>query len=255
MTAEDRLFIWESLKNNFNELEFFEDSHTYFVAGKRFPSVTGIINKFTDEFNTDLEAERYAKKNNFDKDDVIHGWDGEGLLGTTKGSRVHLFGEDYAKWKYFGIGDKPRVTCKQCLGVIQFWNELPLYIVPVALEIQMYSKKYGYCGTADILCYDTLNNKFILYDYKTNKKIFDERNNWTKHLKYIDSKFDLIQDSFGKYTLQFSFYQILLEDIGVEVSHRNIVWLNDNGEKLYQTYRTPDVTQNIRAWLEEFGVN
>src|SRR5690606_15564924 len=119
----------------------------YTVSGIVYPSVSSLIKSFYEEFNFEFEAKKYSLKHNFELEDVEGGWNGESDYASSKGTRVHNFAEDYAKWKYFGIGQKPIATCKQCLAVIQFWNDLPSYLIPVAFELQMYHKEYGYCGT------------------------------------------------------------------------------------------------------------
>lgn len=252
MIGSELVAIWDDLKSNFNELYFDEKEHKYYISGERYPSVTGIISAFYEKFDTENEAKKYSEKRNFTYDDIISAWNGEGLIATTKGTRVHLFGESYVKWKYFNIGEKPLASCKQCLGVIEYWNDLPSYLIPVALELQMYSKKYRYSGTCDILLYNTLTNTFVLADYKTNKELFDQNKAFpSKEMLIIDKKHGLTQNNFGKYTLQLSLYQILLEEIGLPVSSRMIVWLNQQDDgKLHQTYRTKDITKDLRSWLE-----
>ena len=243
--------IWDSLKNEFSELLFVEESHTYFVAGQKLPSVSSLITNFYDEFDTESEALKYSLKKRLDIDDVKGAWTGENVRSTTKGTKIHNFAEDYAKWKYFNIGEKPTAFCKQSLGVIEFWNNLPTYLMPVALEIQMYSKKYGYCGTADILFYNLNDGTFVLGDYKTNKELFSNPKFPSKPLKLLSKDLGLLQDNFGKYTLQFSFYQILLENIGLEVSSRMLIWLRPDGSNLYSTHRTKDVSKELRELLEK----
>lgn len=238
------------LKSQFIDLEFHELTHTYKVKGKILPSVSSLIKNFYDEFDTKNEAIKYANKRGFEIEDVELSWKGEGDIASTKGTRVHNFGEDYAKWKYFKIGEKPKPTCKQCLAIIEFWNDLPSYLIPVAFEIQMYSEEYGYCGTADILFYNTLDDTFVLGDYKTNKQLFGNPQ-FDKPLLHINKEFQLVQNNFGKYTLQFSFYQILLEGIGLEISSRILIWLQESEDKLYTTYRTKDVTKNLKSWMSK----
>jgi hypothetical protein len=53
----------------------------------------------------------------------------------------------------------------------------------------------------------------------------------------------LTQNNFGKYTLQFSFYQILLEQAGFEVQSRVLVHLQED-EKTKKLYKTLDCTSN-----------
>ena len=54
------------------------------------------------------------------------------------------------------------------------------------------------------------------------------------------------------YTLQFSFYQILLEQAGFEVQSRVLVHLQEDEKtkKLYKTYKTQNVTEELLEWLK-----
>lgn len=238
----------DELKKHFPGLEFDEPTHTYHVDGVKYPSVSGLLKNFYVPFDTENVAIGYARKHGFFTQDVLDAWEGNSTIATDRGTIVHLFGEDYVKWKYFGIGERPIVGCKQCLGVVQFWNSLPTYIIPVALEIQMYSKKYGYCGTADILLYNTKTKEYYIADYKTNKELTSQYDQ--SGLLFIKSSHGLVQDNFGKYTLQFSFYQILLEDVGINVTRRILIWLQEQPDKkLYKTFRTIDLTSEIREWF------
>jgi hypothetical protein len=54
---------------------------------------------------------------------------------------------------------------------------------------------------------------------------------------------DMYSESFGNYTLQLSAYQIPLEDIGLKVIARRIVWLKDDGT--YELIPTKDVTKEL----------
>src|SRR5690606_19857937 len=198
MESKDLNEIWSVLKSNFNKLTFVEETHTYYVDGKILPSVSTLIKDFYKEFDTEGESIRYAEKKGFEIEDVLGAWRGENIESTTKGTKVHLFGEDYVKWKYFEIGEKPTAFCKQSLAIIQFWNDLPKYLVPVALELQMYNEELGYCGTADILLYNTLEDTFVIADYKTNKELFGNAKYPQKLLLHLSDRLDLKQDNFGK---------------------------------------------------------
>ena len=237
-----------NLKDKFPELEFYEDTHTYYVSGEKYPSVSSLISNFYEPFNTDGIAMGYARKHGFDVEEVKQAWKGKSKRSTDAGTEIHKFGEDYAYHRYFGIGEKPVVLDKQCLGIVQFWNDLPDRYTPVELELQMYSKLYKYCGTADKILYDYETDSYVISDWKTNESLTSDYNK--NPLFHIPEELGLVQDGFGKYTLQFSFYQILLEEVGVKVTDRILVWLQEQEDKkLYKTFHTKDVTEHLRKWL------
>jgi hypothetical protein len=58
---------------------------------------------------------------------------------------------------------------------------------------------------------------------------------------------DLVQESLGEYTIQLSLYALMLEDIGINVLGRRIVWLKDDGS--FETVALPDVSDRLRNCL------
>lgn len=160
------LDVRERLSKAFDILSFDEPSHTYTLNGRVLPSVSSLLYNFYEPFDTILEAEKYSNRRGFLNKDVLDAWEGENKIAVDKGHRVHLFAEDYANWKYFGIGEKPKVFCKQSLGVVDFWNNFPDYLYPVWLERRMFNEELGYAGTADILALDFRDNSLNILDWK-----------------------------------------------------------------------------------------
>ena len=238
----------KKLLNFFSKLKFNEEKHEYRVDEKVLPSVSSLLKNFYDEFEKDKVSYNYALKHTFSQEDVLSAWDGENKKSTTEGSRVHLFGEDFATAKYFANSKTPLPMSKQDLGIIQWWIDMiddTPFLIPLVLELQMFNLKLGYAGTADIILLDIRDMSLIIADYKTNKELFD--NFAGKKLKIAD----LLDTNFNKYQLQLSFYQILLEEIGYKIKRRVIIWLKDDKEtgKLYQNFPTQDFTKELRQFL------
>lgn len=246
----------KELKEKFKDVSFQEEGHLYTIKGhenKPIKSVSSLLHYFVDEFNEDFCVSKpYAKTRGFNHDDVLRAWEGEGLIATTHGSKVHLYAEQYLCDKYLGTNFNPVVFDKQSLGAQQFLNDLPDYFPCVASELVMYHPKYWYTGTADIIAYNCKSLKLNILDWKSNQEIESKGPFKKPPLKIIPPELGLVQDNFGKYSLQFSFYQIMLEDMGYEVENRVLIHLTDDRskKKLYKTYRTPDLTKYLREWLE-----
>lgn len=242
----------KKLLDKFSKLEFNEELHQYKVDGRILPSVSGLIKNFYDEFDTEGISFNYANKHGFTQEQVKSAWKGENLRSTDEGSRVHIFGEDYANSKYFGIGETPLPISKQDLGIVQWWidkvDNVP-YLEPLVLELQMFNLMFGYAGTADIILIDTRDGSLIIADYKTNKELFNEFGD--NKLKLTGT--DLLVSNFNKYQCQFSFYQILLEEMGYKVKARILVWLQEDKQvkKLYQNYKTTNLTPQLRNYLNK----
>jgi hypothetical protein len=108
-----------------------------------------------------------------------------------------------------------------------------------------------YCGTFDILFYykdqeDDSKSGLCIFDFKTNKELKKDfsRENGKMLLPPFS---DYFEEPLSYYTAQLSCYQIPLEDIGLKVIARRIVWLKDDGT--YELIGLNDVTDRLRAVL------
>jgi hypothetical protein len=141
-----------------------------------------------------------------------------------------------------------------------FLNELPSCYHLVLNETKVYSGKNlddsknlkeQICGTFDMLYwYDGNGNPdnagFVVFDYKTNAKLIDNYNR--EHGIMLLPPFDeFYQESLGEYTIQLSLYSLMLEDIGLKVIDRKLIWLKDDGT--YEKIDVPDITHILRRTL------
>jgi len=255
MTLEEIRSWNKKLKDCFKGIHFDEPTHKYTIEGfedKPIKSVSSLLKYFYEEFDSDKIAKVYAKSRGLDWRDVKLAWEGEGVISTTHGTKVHLFAENYIKWKWFKELDKaPEVFDKQSLGAKEFLDSLPEYIVPIATELQMYHPIHWYCGTSDLIMLNTKNGHLIQGDWKTNKTIEGDKYS-KKPLKYVGDKYNLDSSNLSKYTLQFNFYEIMLSLHGFKSDARILIHLTDNVDekKLYKTYRTINLTEDLENWLQ-----
>ena len=144
-------------------------------------------------------------------------------------------------------------------SVIKFWDDLPPSFHFVLAETKVYSGvnpnveklNQNYAGTFDLLFYykdenDDSKSGLVIFDYKTNAELKKEfsRSNGKMLLPPFE---DLYEEPLSYYTLQLSCYQIPLEDIGLKVIGRRIIWLKDDGT--YEKIPLSDVTQKLRKVL------
>lgn len=214
----------------------FEDSiHKYFVKGVPInKSVSVLIKDYCLPFNRHLLSLQVAKKRGITQKEVLDEWDKTALEAINRGKEAHLFGELYP----FNNDLRPQSQFE--IAIMKFWADLPPHIKPVVCELQMYHKEKLYAGTADIILYNELTGKFIIGDYKTNKDLFKN----FKGQKLTGRFSNFLDNPFNKYQLQLSYYQILLEQCGVEVSDRKLIWLLPTGE--YKLYDCQDLTQYLK---------
>ena len=141
-----------------------------------------------------------------------------------------------------------------------FLNELPSSYHLVLNETKVYSGKNiidsmnlkeQICGTFDMLYwYDGNGNPdsagFVIFDYKTNSRLIEEYNR--QHRVMLLPPFDkFYQEPLGEYTIQLSLYSLMLEDIGLKVIDRKLVWLKDDGT--YEMIPVTNITELLRETL------
>lgn len=255
---EARTLILDSFFN----LHFRSLSHEYFLpyhgSKIKLPSVSKTIHQFQKEQNWDSIALNYALSRGRAKEDVLNEWKWNNIKSTNSGSNVHNFGEA-CFYFYQGIEEQveelvPAQFEQDWLfpnspkeeAVISFWEEEVVKkdnIIPILSESKVYTLKYMYAGTFDLLFYDLNRKGFVIRDYKTNKDLYKNFN------LMLQSPFeDLLDCDYSLYTLQLSAYQIPLEDIGINVIDREIIWLKEDGT--YQLFSLENETKRLKEALK-----
>lgn len=228
--------IREKIISSFGDMSFEEKTHTYKLGGSFFTPVSNCISEFKTPFNSNIIAKAYAKKYGRTTEDVLKQWDDKKNNSCDLGTKTHLFGEKY----FYNKELKPESKYEE--GIVKFWNNIPSHIIPIFPEVRVYSSKYKYAGTIDNLFFNERTEKIIETDYKTNADLYKNFKNQKMKKPY---EF-LLDMPFSHYELQLSYYQIPLEDIGLEVSDRYIIWLKPDGD--YKKIKTTDYTNNIRYY-------
>ena len=232
--------ITTKIKNYFKDLWFEEKEHRYTYKGKVVSiSVSGLIKRHSNEFNSNAISLAISRRGQYSQQEVLAQWEEKAEEGKQKGNDAHNFAEKYAY-------DRTLLpTNNYQKAVVAFYTDLPEHIQLVEVELKMYNKQYKFAGTCDILFYNTKTQKYIIGDFKTNIDLFKNYKN--QKLKFPFSF--LLDCSFGKYELQLSYYQLLLEQLNIEVEKRKIIHLLPDGT--YIIYDTQDLTQLLTSELDE----
>ena len=266
--------IRNKILKEFSDLKFVEDGHKYFLNGEQLPSVSEVTHKFCAyPFDSEEQAARYAEKHGETAQFWLDKWKFTNLKATTTGTLTHEYGEGLG-WLRNGHPEFIPESCKQKYvkekgwliptrpkeeSVLKFYDELNENLHFVLAETKVYTGKnkqltnlnQDYCGTFDILFYykdpnNDENSGLCIFDFKTNKELkkdFSRENG-----KFLLPPFvDLHEEPLSYYTLQLSCYQLPLEDIGLKVIARRIVWLKDDGS--YELIALQDVTDRLREVL------
>lgn len=265
----------EMILREFEDLEFYEEGHIYLLHGQSLCSVSGIGHRFIREpFDEVTQSIRYAEKNGMTPEYWLQQWKQNAFRATTLGTKTHEFGESLA---YLKAGHpeliRPSIQSQYMAeygylapihpkeeAICRFLNDLPSSMHLVLNETKVYSGKNPtparnlkelICGTFDMLYYydgdgNPAKAGFVVLDYKTNASLYSEYNQ--KVHRTLLPPFDrMIEQDLSLYTIQLSLYALMLEDIGLPVIARRIVWLTNEGK--YQMIPVPDVSNLLRAVL------
>lgn len=259
----------------FEDLEFYEEGHLYLLHGQSLCSVSGIGHRFIREpFDEVAQSIRYAKKNGMTPEFWLQQWKQNAFRATTLGTKTHEFGESLA---YLKAGHpeliRPSIQSQYMEdygylapihpkeeAICRFLCDLPSSMHLVLNETKVYSGKNPIparnlkeqiCGTFDMLYYydgdgNPAKAGFVILDYKTNANLYSEYNQRV-HRTLLPPFDNYIEQDLSLYTIQLSLYALMLEDIGLPVIARRIVWLTNEGK--YQMIPVPDVSEMLRTVL------
>lgn len=270
--------IREKILSTFNKLQFVEETHQYFLPDDNgnlveYDCVSNVTHQFVPYSNWDEIAENYAIKHDLTKREVQEKWHYNNIKATNAGTGVHLYGE---MWMELFLGH-PDNICDIIKPQYQDGYLLPhspkeeaaaLFnedifrtpnMYPVLAETKVYTGvnkeikqlRTNYAGTFDILYYfkhptDNSKSGLVILDFKTNSELYSQYN-IDKNKMLLAPFDDMVNQNLSIYTLQLSAYQIPLEDIGLKVLGRRIIWLKPDGT--YEKIPVPDVTKTLREVL------
>lgn len=227
----------------FSDLTFDSQRHLYFWKGKQVKySVSALVEKHAPKFDAELvlpysaEKQTRERKETITIDQLREEWKQINIEACRLGTETHDFME-----RFTGL-QKP-ITPQQKAGVQFFKDHCGEYEI-LFRELRMYSKKYKFAGTEDLILQHKKTKKIIAADYKTNKDLFKCYKGQT--LLEPFSQFEA--HPYNKIQLQLSYYQIMLEDICLEVDDRWLIYLMADGT--YKILKTWDFTRELRNYIE-----
>ena len=246
----------------FNNISYTDSTHSYLINNKNAISGTQLIHKLAAPFNDVEVAQKYAKKNNLDYQDVLNSWSLKNVISTVKGSILHEFIELHYQKRNQEINAKiveemVRISLKNketykkseslekdiiyCTNKIlkyreliipmikNFLNEAKGKLIPIGSEIIIGDEDYLVCGTIDQLFYNTTFDSLEIWDWKTNQSIDLSSN--PKFKKYMSFPVNHLEDcNFNHYSLQLNLYKFIIEkNTSLKVSN---LWLTHFSETL-----------------------
>lgn len=159
--------------------------------------------------------------------------------------------------KYFKNINNKKIQCYDVSFKCDFY---PFKIRKIETKVEMTSRS-KYLTIKEVLPVDTVPTRCIEVDSETHTFLFGREfivthnTNGNLYKDFARTNFkmmkepfdDLFDESYGGYTIQLSCYQIPLNDIGLKVIGRRIIWLKDDGT--YEIVKVDDVTDKIRKVL------
>lgn len=237
--------LQKKINTVFSDLTFDSQRHLYFWKGKRVPySVSGLVEKHAPKFNAELILPYSAEKQTRERretvtiDQLREEWKQINEEACRLGTETHDFMERFT-------GIQTPTTPQQKAGVKFFKDYCGEYEI-LFRELRMYSKKYKFfAGTEDLILQHRKTKNIITADYKTNKDLFK----CYKGQTLLEPFNTLEAHPYNKIQIQLSYYQIMLEDVGIEVDDRWLVYLKADGD--YRIFKLYDFTKELRKELSK----
>lgn len=253
------------------DLSFIEEDHIYYMRDEHgmirsnYPSVSKIIKKFYEEFQSDAISLRMSKGDRTKQKELLQEWADKGTYATNQGSRVHYILEkelieqygDYKKVRepIYVCDDEQIERSNNMITAGHKFLDLMHERNAVLLdtEIVLGDPDLGYVGQPDKVW--LVENKqgtdygFLITDWKTNKPINFKKQRYTKKMYPPFNNID--STALGHYYLQLPFYGRLLNKMleGTEFENKKllgsiVVLVKEDGE--FEEYKVPmDVIQKI----------
>lgn len=241
--------IFQELEK-FNGIVFNEEAHLYHYDGQLCTSVTTVIGKYKEPFDTQKIATIYAVKRGLSVFDVIADWDEKKIAACDKGSHVHKYAElKFACKKYKVDATEMSEILHRCFKIIDtFYDDCKGKLIPIRSELVIGDKQRRLCGMIDQLFYNVKAKEFQIWDYKTNKEI-NTSNDYKK--KMINGFNHLDECELNTYSLQLGLYKkIIEENTNIKIGNSYICWVNEVNDT-YKPIKVANMDNEInKIWSE-----
>lgn len=240
--------------SKFNNIKFYDAGHAYYIGDKQVLSVTGILERFKEKFNTKEELEKKAKKDGVPVEVLAKEWDYKRDHALYEGVQIHRYLENLLANKDVEVEKfHPTIKFEQIersfyMMQRQAWSFYRDYVltgilIPVKSEFVVGSEEDEAAGQMDQLFYNTQVNALQVWDWKTNGK-FRTTNEFGSRLKHCLSHLD--ECELAIYSVQLKSYKYLFEKTTGLKLHSDcfIVWFNENNDS-YQVIKCLDLDKEV----------
>jgi hypothetical protein len=231
-------------------LKFDEKSHTYWLdtdPDLKFTSVTTFISSFFAPFDavriaTNL-VQTHPKYTGYTVKQLLAEWRQSG----THGTKVHNEIENFI----LGNLAEDEITEKKAeLGVEYVKEKFYSRAYNLYPEVRIYSKKYQLSGTIDLLGHDPSRDRYIIGDWKTNKKITTTAYKGKTGIK--PATVDIEDCKLNTYGLQMSLYRYILEtEYNADVRRQILIHLKEDERDIYYTTYMIDTVKKMLNYRQK----
>lgn len=223
---------------------FDEPTHKYTYKGQPLFGTTTFLERFYEKFDSDYWSKKKAADAGVTQEEMLAVWDAKRDRSCELGHNVHYYIE---KFYLTQSTDKPLQDEEACLRIDKFHTVYDLRLnklEPIGTEIRVFSKKWKLAGTMDMLY--LYKNTIIVGDWKTNEKIKTDKDfNFNKMMYYPFE--NLKENELNKYSIQISFYMLMLEEAGIFPEYGFICHIPQNGDA--QIYKLKDLRAELRTYM------
>jgi hypothetical protein len=256
---------------NFNDVKFHDDIHKYFVDNKNYISVTTVLHKYKEDFDTEFWSFHKKDELGMTQDEVKLYWKALNVKSQIKGSAVHNYAEllfNNKIYKYDNdlvlqkLGSENNeiltrmghTTIEEEFHIVKkfvdnFYCDTHEKLIPVRTEFIVFDREWELAGMMDILFWNVKQKCFQIWDWKTNKKLRMKNEFQGKKLKSIVSFLD--ECEFELYSLQLSAYKRILErNTPIVIDGTYIVWFNEVNDN-YKYFKCNDYSTEINMMMSK----
>ena len=251
MTKEEYL---KELNKAFGDFKFFEENHSYTYKGKPISiGATGLIEQYTQEFDSQAVAERVATKQGKSVQEILAEWEYKNHFACEKGSTCHEYaqslwsGNEYRKLTFDDSKEYLNSVYKIQKQAECFKNNYKDRLEHLADEYVIGSEEYSIASAIDHLFVSKLTGGLVLVDYKTNSDIHKSE----RYAKKMKVPLSHLKDfTLNHYYIQLSIYKYLVEKYtNLKIEEMFIVWFSENIEN-YQIIEIPYLKDEVIKILE-----
>lgn len=251
MTKEEYL---KELNKAFGDFKFYEENHTYTYKGKPISiGATGLIEQYTQEFDSQAVAERVASKQGKSVQEVLDEWEYKNKFACNKGSTCHEFaqflwsGNDWNYIEFDSSIEYQKTITKIQMQATNFKKDYQDRLEHLADEYVIGSEEYNLASAIDHLFINKLTGGLVLVDYKTNSDIHKNE----KYAKQMKVPLTHIKDTtLNHYAIQLSIYKYLVEKYtNLKIEEFFIVYMSENIEN-YEIIEIPYLKNEVIKILE-----